>query len=240
MPRALSNGIELEYDTFGDPSDPALLLVMGFTAQMTAWDEESVQAPGRRGPVRHPVRQPGLRALHQARRRPGRPGAVPGGADGPRSPAGRRHRALQAHRHGRRRHRSARPPGHRAGPHRGRLDGRHDRPDDGHRAPRARGDDDLDHVDHRRSVRRPGRPGGRRCAAHPAAHRPRGGRRPLGAGREGVREQALLRRRSGGGEGRRGLRPLVLPRGRPPPARRRSSPPATAASASPSSPPPPS
>jgi pimeloyl-ACP methyl ester carboxylesterase len=40
MPRALSNGIELEYDTFGDPSDPALLLVMGFTAQMTAWDEE--------------------------------------------------------------------------------------------------------------------------------------------------------------------------------------------------------
>ena len=40
MPRAHSNGIELEYDTFGDPSDPALLLVMGFTAQMTAWDEE--------------------------------------------------------------------------------------------------------------------------------------------------------------------------------------------------------
>jgi len=39
MPRASSNGIELEYDTFGEPTDPALLLVMGFTAQMTAWDE---------------------------------------------------------------------------------------------------------------------------------------------------------------------------------------------------------
>lgn len=40
MPRALlPSGIELEYDTFGSPSDPALLLVMGFTAQMTAWDE---------------------------------------------------------------------------------------------------------------------------------------------------------------------------------------------------------
>lgn len=40
MPRALVNtGMELEYDTFGSPSDPALLLVMGFTAQLTAWDE---------------------------------------------------------------------------------------------------------------------------------------------------------------------------------------------------------
>src|SRR6476619_4435146 len=39
MPRVKSNGIELEYDTFGSPDDPALLLIMGFTAQMTAWDE---------------------------------------------------------------------------------------------------------------------------------------------------------------------------------------------------------
>jgi pimeloyl-ACP methyl ester carboxylesterase len=37
---ALPSGIELEYDTFGDPGDPALLLVMGFTAQMIAWQEE--------------------------------------------------------------------------------------------------------------------------------------------------------------------------------------------------------
>ncbi|MEY4175306.1 MAG: hypothetical protein RI900_2471 [Actinomycetota bacterium] len=41
MPRALVNtGMELEYETFGSPSDPALLLVMGFTAQLTAWDEQ--------------------------------------------------------------------------------------------------------------------------------------------------------------------------------------------------------
>jgi len=39
MPRAKSNGIELEYDTFGSPDDDALLLIMGFTAQMTSWDE---------------------------------------------------------------------------------------------------------------------------------------------------------------------------------------------------------
>jgi pimeloyl-ACP methyl ester carboxylesterase len=32
-------GITLEYDTFGSPDDPALLLVMGFTAQMIQWDE---------------------------------------------------------------------------------------------------------------------------------------------------------------------------------------------------------
>ena len=38
MPRAEANGIELEYDTFGDPADPALLLIMGLATQMTAWD----------------------------------------------------------------------------------------------------------------------------------------------------------------------------------------------------------
>ena len=35
-----ANGIQLYYETFGDPKDPALLLVMGFTAQLTGWSEE--------------------------------------------------------------------------------------------------------------------------------------------------------------------------------------------------------
>ena len=35
-----NRNIELEYDHFGNPADPALLLIMGFTAQMVAWDEE--------------------------------------------------------------------------------------------------------------------------------------------------------------------------------------------------------
>ena len=39
MPRAKSNGIELEYDTFGKEGDPPLLLIMGFSAQMIAWDD---------------------------------------------------------------------------------------------------------------------------------------------------------------------------------------------------------
>jgi pimeloyl-ACP methyl ester carboxylesterase len=39
MPRAaVPTGVELEYETFGRPDDPTLLLVMGFTAQLIAWD----------------------------------------------------------------------------------------------------------------------------------------------------------------------------------------------------------
>ena len=39
MPRAeLSSGIELEYETFGDAADPTLLLVCGYTSQMSGWD----------------------------------------------------------------------------------------------------------------------------------------------------------------------------------------------------------
>ena len=41
MPQAiLPNGINIEYDTLGDPKNPTLLWIMGFTAQMTAWPEE--------------------------------------------------------------------------------------------------------------------------------------------------------------------------------------------------------
>ncbi|MDT7723644.1 MAG: hypothetical protein QOI21_220 [Actinomycetota bacterium] len=40
MPRANSNGLELEYETFGSPTDPALVLVMGLGAQMINWDND--------------------------------------------------------------------------------------------------------------------------------------------------------------------------------------------------------
>src|SRR5262249_9781038 len=36
---ARANGIEIVYDTFGDPSAAPLLLIMGLGAQMIAWDE---------------------------------------------------------------------------------------------------------------------------------------------------------------------------------------------------------
>ena len=37
---ARCNGMELEYDVFGEPGDPPLLLVMGLAGQMVAWDDE--------------------------------------------------------------------------------------------------------------------------------------------------------------------------------------------------------
>ena len=40
MPRAASNGIELEYDTFGSPAGRPLLLIQGLSAQMLLWEEE--------------------------------------------------------------------------------------------------------------------------------------------------------------------------------------------------------
>jgi len=40
MPKAKANNIEIEYDTFGDPSAKPLLLVMGLGSQMISWDEE--------------------------------------------------------------------------------------------------------------------------------------------------------------------------------------------------------
>ena len=54
MPRAVANKwetlpIELEYDTFGDKKNPALVLIMGFSAQMVAWDEGFAQMLADRG-----------------------------------------------------------------------------------------------------------------------------------------------------------------------------------------------
>lgn len=36
---ASTNGIEITYETFGDPADPTVTLVMGLGAQLTGWDE---------------------------------------------------------------------------------------------------------------------------------------------------------------------------------------------------------
>ena len=54
MPRAVVNkwetlAIELEYDTFGDKKNPALVLIMGFGAQMVAWEPEFCQMLADRG-----------------------------------------------------------------------------------------------------------------------------------------------------------------------------------------------
>ena len=43
MPTAPSNGLTLFYESFGNESDPALLLVMGLGAQMLLWEESFCQ-----------------------------------------------------------------------------------------------------------------------------------------------------------------------------------------------------
>lgn len=40
MPRASMNGIEIEYDTFGDPGDAPLLLIAGLGMQLIGWDDD--------------------------------------------------------------------------------------------------------------------------------------------------------------------------------------------------------
>jgi pimeloyl-ACP methyl ester carboxylesterase len=44
-----ANGITIEYDTFGDPSAPPVLLIMGLGAQMTLWDPRFCQLIADRG-----------------------------------------------------------------------------------------------------------------------------------------------------------------------------------------------
>jgi pimeloyl-ACP methyl ester carboxylesterase len=59
---AVSTGIEIEYETIGSPADPPLLLVMGFTAQLTAWPDEFCRmlAAGGRYVIRFDNRDCGL------------------------------------------------------------------------------------------------------------------------------------------------------------------------------------
>ena len=60
--RAQVNGIEIAYETFGDPGDPAVVLVMGLGTQMLAWPEEFCRDLAARGSfvVRYDNRDVGL------------------------------------------------------------------------------------------------------------------------------------------------------------------------------------
>jgi pimeloyl-ACP methyl ester carboxylesterase len=49
MPEARSNGMTISYETLGDPSDPALLLVMGLGAQLVDWPDEFCELLAARG-----------------------------------------------------------------------------------------------------------------------------------------------------------------------------------------------
>ena len=47
--RARVGALELAYEDWGDPADPALLLIMGFGAQLLLWPEGFCEALVRRG-----------------------------------------------------------------------------------------------------------------------------------------------------------------------------------------------
>jgi pimeloyl-ACP methyl ester carboxylesterase len=49
MPRVSANGIDIEYETFGRRGDPAVLLIMGYAAQMTLWPVALCEGLARRG-----------------------------------------------------------------------------------------------------------------------------------------------------------------------------------------------
>ena len=62
MARVKANGIEIEYETFGKKSDPALLLIMGLGAQLTLWPESLCEGLASHGfhVVRYDNRDVGL------------------------------------------------------------------------------------------------------------------------------------------------------------------------------------
>src|SRR5690625_3888650 len=49
MSKAQANGLELEYETFGGPNNPPLVLIMGLSAQMIAWPEALCRGLADRG-----------------------------------------------------------------------------------------------------------------------------------------------------------------------------------------------
>ena len=56
MAKASANGIQIEYDSFGEPflSSP-LLLIMGLGGQMIMWDEEFCKQLVNKGFICHPI-----------------------------------------------------------------------------------------------------------------------------------------------------------------------------------------
>ncbi|GAJ02367.1 unnamed protein product, partial [marine sediment metagenome] len=49
MTKTKANNIEIEYETFGDPLDKPLFLIVGLGSQMIHWDEEFIKTLTERG-----------------------------------------------------------------------------------------------------------------------------------------------------------------------------------------------
>src|SRR5258706_1709514 len=68
MPRLKANGIEIEYETFGDPKSVPLLLIGGLGSQLVSWDEEFCEQLRDRGffVIRYDNRDAGLSTKFEA------------------------------------------------------------------------------------------------------------------------------------------------------------------------------
>jgi pimeloyl-ACP methyl ester carboxylesterase len=76
--RVKANGIEIEYETTGNSSDPALLLVMGLGAQLTIWPDALFEGLAKRGyfVIRYDNRDTGLSTDFGAWGMPNIPAAI--------------------------------------------------------------------------------------------------------------------------------------------------------------------
>ena len=73
MPKTTANGIEIHYEEQGDPAAPAMLLIMGFGAQLPLWPDELVEALAAQGfrVIRYDNRDVGLSQKFDGVKAPG-------------------------------------------------------------------------------------------------------------------------------------------------------------------------
>ena len=84
MPNATANGIQIEYDTFGDSSYPALLLIAGNGAQTIFWDVEFCELLVKKGyfVIRFDNRDAGLSTKFEEAGIPDFPAAIKAAMEG--------------------------------------------------------------------------------------------------------------------------------------------------------------
>ena len=82
MPRLEANGIEIEYETFGDPKSVPVLLIGGLGSQLLSWDEEFCEQLRDRGfyVIRYDNRDAGLSTKMEAAGEPDLMAAFAGNA----------------------------------------------------------------------------------------------------------------------------------------------------------------
>ena len=73
MPETQANGVTIHYEDHGKSSDPVMLLIMGFGAQLTLWPDELVEALVGHGfrVIRYDNRDVGLSQKFTGQKAPG-------------------------------------------------------------------------------------------------------------------------------------------------------------------------